>query len=116
MIVYHGSTHLFDYPDYAEMTERCNTPRSFPLGLWASPRIEVARQFGNHIYEMDLDAFPEFIRTDDLLSRPRHIHIRDRRDVILTKERNVLVINFDVIRDFRYMGDREHVRRIAACM
>ncbi len=114
MIVYHGSHFHFTAPDYAELVDAKET-RGFPLGMWASPRREVARLFGPHVYEMTLDCIPTMVRNEDLLSRPRHIHIRDGRDVIITENNHVVIINFDTIVDFRYVGNYNLERIAIAC-
>jgi hypothetical protein len=104
MIVYHGSNHVIGFPDYAEAVAHHSGP-SFPLGLWVTPLEHVAREFGWNVYEIVLDAAPLMLTTPELLNKPRHIHIRDGRDVMVAPDRNnIVVINFDVITSFRYIG------------
>ena len=119
MIVYHGSRHKFDAPDIAAMGEN-TSERSFPLGLWVSANRQVAELFGPFVYQMEIDTIPTLLRSDELLSRPRHIHVRDRRDVLILPNRFMVIINLDVIRNFRYTGDDswqiEPQRRNVSCM
>jgi hypothetical protein len=104
MILYHGSSTLFAFPDYAEMSEK-----TFPLGLWVSPTIEDARTFGRYVYELQVDCIPVLLSGDTLLNKPRHIHVRDGRDMMITQDRrSIVIINFDVITSFRYIEDQAH--------
>jgi hypothetical protein len=104
MILYHGSPVLFDFPDYAEMTEK-----AFPLGLWTSKTIEDARAYGRYVYELQINTIPVLLSSDDLLKKPRHIHVRDGRDLMITQDRrSIVIINFDVITSFRYIEDQAH--------
>lgn len=119
MIVYHGSRYKFDTPDIAAMGEN-TLERSFPLGLWVSANRQVAELFGPFVYRMEIDAIPMLLRTEQLLSRPRHIHVHAGRDVLILPNRFMVVINLDVIRNFRYTADdsRQIVpqRRNVSCM
>lgn len=104
MIVYHGSNYRFDFPDYGMMTEN-----SFPLGLWTSRTPEQAQRYGPYIYEVEIETTPLILQTDELLSRPRHIHLRDGRDVMMTADRqSVVIINFDAITSFVYRDIENH--------
>jgi len=107
MLLYHGSRWRFDFPSYGEASERSG---GFPLGLFASPAKNEAFRYGHHLYEFILSKPPVLLRDDALLKRPRHIHVRDGRDAMITRDRQtVVIINFDAIESFRYIGSRQRL-------
>lgn len=117
MIVFHGSHHEIDYPDYAEMAEN-TTRKAFPLGLWASPSADVARLYGPNVYKITLEAIPFMMGKEECLEKPRHIHIRDGRDVIILREskkapNSVIIVNLDSIVGFEQVEARSQIAGVA---